>query len=132
MSTAASRDPIAGVCPDCGGITNERDGEPYCLDCYWQPLPSACEHHDVAGECDEECLALVQAMSTDYSEPMIYGDYLGGTSSIDWSGCHAPEPRVERIAVLDPVRRAVVWEERCPYEDEHDACDCTVCDYLGM
>jgi hypothetical protein len=30
------------------------------------------------------------------------------------------------------VRRAVVWEERCPYEDEHDATDCTVCGYLGM
>jgi hypothetical protein len=94
---------------------------------------TACEHHDEAGACDEECATLVNQMSdTGYYEPMLYGDYLGGESTTDWSGCHAPEPRMERIAVLDPVRRAVVWEERCPYEDEHDATDCTVCGYLGM
>jgi hypothetical protein len=95
-------------------------------------LATSCEVHEEAGLCDEACVQLVQQMSGDgYEEPMVYGDYLGGTSSIDVSGCHAPEPRVEYVAQLDRVRRAVVWVEVCPYEDEHDAMPCEVCSFLG-
>jgi hypothetical protein len=94
---------------------------------------TACEHHDVAGECTEDCANLVNQMNdSGPGEMMVYGDYLGGESTTDWSGCHAPEPTVERIAVLDPVRRAVVWEERCPFEEYHDATDCGTCSYLGQ
>ena len=57
---------------------------------------TACEVHDEAGECTEACVTLVNQMSGDgYTEPMVYGDYLGGESSVDWSGCHEPAPRVE-------------------------------------
>lgn len=29
--------PIAGVCPDCGGVTQGEGDALHCLDCYWQP-----------------------------------------------------------------------------------------------
>ena len=95
-------------------------------------MKTACEYHDVAGECTEECVTLVNMMMGDgYEEPMIYGDYLGGTSSVDWSGCHAPAPRTWQEARLDAERRAVVIVEVCPEEAMHDAMPCDVCSYLG-
>jgi len=95
-------------------------------------LPSACEFHDVAGECTEECLALVQQMSAGFEEPRVYGDYLGGESSVDWSRTHEPEPRVERVAQLDTATKRIVWVEVCPFEEYHDATDCDTCSYLGQ
>jgi hypothetical protein len=93
---------------------------------------TSCEYHDVAGECTEDCADLVNRMNEDgYVETRIYGDYLGGSSTTDWSGCHAPEPRMERVARLDPVRKAVIWVEVCPYEDEHDATACYLCGHMG-
>jgi len=96
------------------------------------PMPSACEFHDVAGECTEECVALMQQMSTGFEEPRVYGDYLGGESSVDWSRTHEPEPRVERVAQLDVANRRVIWVEVCPFEEYHDATDCDTCSYLGQ
>jgi len=94
---------------------------------------TGCEYHEMAGECTEECVTLANQMNdySDYSEPREYGDYLGGVSSVDRSGCHYTPPSMVQVAVLDPVRRAVVWTEVCPYEEYHDAMPCEVCPYLG-
>ena len=67
-----------------------------------------CENHDVAGSCTEECAVLENMMSGDgYSEPMVYSDYLGGTSSIDVSGCHGGPERPEVFYRFDPQTRSV-------------------------
>jgi len=93
---------------------------------------TACEYHDEAGACTEECVAMVDLMMSDGGgETMIYGDYLGGESTTDRSGCHAPEPRTYEVARLDTERRAVVLVEVCPEEDRHDAMPCHVCSFLG-
>jgi hypothetical protein len=90
---------------------------------YLTRLPAtACEsdEHPFAGSCTTECAWLADAMRGDgYLEPMIYGDYLGGESSTDWSGCHTPPPMPEERVVYDAVNRAVVLVEEHP-----DGCMC--------
>jgi hypothetical protein len=73
-------------------------------------LPAtSCENHDFAGLCTEECAWLTDAMSGDsYTEPQEYGDYLGGVSSIDWSGCHRGPTMPTECVTYDEVNRAVV------------------------
>lgn len=74
-------------------------------------LPAtSCENddHAFAGQCDDECAWLVNAMMGDgYSEPMVYSDYLGGTSSTDVSGCHGGPQQAAYVAHLDPAAKAV-------------------------
>lgn len=89
------------------------------------PLPTFCEEHDVAGECTQECADLIAAMSGDGGgETMVYGDYLGGTSSIDVSGCHAGPPTIEYAYEYDAANKRVVRRVIDP-EDDH-LMDCAI------
>lgn len=75
-------------------------------------LPAtSCENddHAFAGQCDRECEWLSNAMmGDDYSEPMVYGDYLGGTSSVDVSGCHRGPQGATYVPHLDTLSKSVV------------------------
>jgi hypothetical protein len=85
-------------------------------------LPAtACENddHRFAGHCTAECAWLAQNMMSDYSDDMIYGDYLGGESTIDWSGCHRGPVEPEERVDFDPVNRAVVITQFHP-----EGCEC--------
>jgi hypothetical protein len=71
---------------------------------------SACEDdaHTFAGQCTRECADLVDMMLGDgYTEPQVYGDYLGGTSSVDVSGCHGGPQQATYVAHYDAAARAV-------------------------
>lgn len=74
-------------------------------------LPAtSCENddHAFAGQCDADCEWLVNAMSDGGGgESMVYGDYLGGTSSVDVSGCHRGPQQAEYVAHLDTLSKAV-------------------------
>lgn len=90
---------------------------------------SACEDetHQFAGHCTPECARLVEMMGNDgYYEPMIYSDYLGGESSIDWSGCHAgpimPDEAVEYDATNRAVILVMVHPEDCQCPRHEDEC----------
>lgn len=90
---------------------------------YVTRLPAtACENddHAFAGQCDDECAWLVEAMSPSAPDDRVYSDYLGGTSSIDVSGCHGGPPMPEQFAVLDKGARAVVI-----VEDHPEGCMCS-------
>jgi len=89
-------------------------------------MKSACEDEDhrFAGFCTQECADLVIQMSDGYEEPRVYGDHLGGTSSIDWSGCHRGPSMPEEVVEYDAVNRAVVIRtvhpEDCQCDDHED------------
>ncbi len=79
---------------------------------------SSCEEHDFAGHCTEECAWLTEAMGDDgYREPQIYSDYLGGTTSYDYSGCHRGPTMPTEVVTLDETNRAIILviehEEDC-------------------
>lgn len=81
---------------------------------------TACENHDVPGSCTQECAWLTDAMGGDgYTEPQVYSDYLGGTSSYDVSGCHGGPPMPEQTIVFDPDARRVFVRVTHP-----DGCSC--------
>ena len=86
-------------------------------------LPAtACEDddHRFAGPCTPECAWLAQSMAGgDYSDDMIYGDYLGGESTIDWSGCHRGPVEPEEVIRYDEGSRAVVIDQFHP-----EGCEC--------
>lgn len=71
-------------------------------------VPTHCEEHAAAGACTVECAAITNMMTEGYGgESMVYSDYLGGTSSIDVSGCHGARPGPEVTFVFDAEARAV-------------------------
>ena len=71
--------------------------------------PFACEVHERPGSCTRECASDVNmTMGDGYEEPRVYGDYLGGTSSIDVSGCHGGPPRPSEHAVFVPETASTV------------------------
>lgn len=81
----------------------------------------ACEYHDEPGACTDECLLTAQMMNDPGpGESMIYSDYLGGTSSVDVSGCHSPRPMPEMVIRLDAETKAVVSD----YEHPEGECQC--------
>lgn len=58
--------------------------------------------HEPDQPCTDECVRRAYEMDgSGYSESMIYSDYLGGTSSVDVSGCHGGPPMPEQQYRLD-------------------------------
>ena len=83
---------------------------------------TACEDdtHLFAGQCTPDCVRLVELMSGDgYYESMVYTDYLGGESSVDWSGTFRGPLMPEEAIEYDVDNRAVIIVLVHP-----DGCEC--------
>lgn len=99
---------------------------PHIIKPLYQPYDS-CETHDEPGECTIECVTLISMMSGDGGgEMMEYGDYLGGVSSVDVSGCHRSKPMPELRFDLDTERRMVVASYEHPEDCQCDSPECPV------
>jgi len=79
----------------------------------YEPYDS-CENHDEPGACTDECVALVQMMSSGYSEGVDY----------DPTGCSYPPPMPELVFGLDTHRRMVVAHYEHPVGCQCGLDDC--------
>lgn len=70
-------------------------------------VTTACEEHDVAGECTQECADFTASLTPGMDVPY------------DPTGCHYPAPRPYDVFDFDAVKRAVVRRREHP-----DYCQC--------